>query len=90
MCCKRSLTALAQSRRAYQLLGNPDAWCGVQIKQQNNLAVGDFPNVNTFRDILSVFDLSQLPKITERMIKTVDEVLMVEIPLLVNKFSNPY
>jgi hypothetical protein len=46
--------------------------------------------VGVFRDILSVFELDKFPKITDKMIKSVDEVLMVEIPLLVNKFSNPY
>lgn len=60
------------------------------VKTQNHLAVGDFPSVAAFRNILQSFELANFPKITDKMIKTVDDALMVEIPRLVKQFSNPY
>eukprot|EP00210_Caulerpa_lentillifera_P006452 g6164.t1 len=60
------------------------------VRRENHLPAGDFPDVSRFRDILSGYDLSAFPRIDKRMVKTVDDVLSVEIPQLIKCFDNPY
>lgn len=54
------------------------------------LPAGDFPDVTRYRDILSAYDLSNFPKLREKDVKALDDVLSVDIPALVRQFDNPY
>ncbi len=51
---------------------------------------GDFPDVNRYREILSAYDLSVFPKLKEKDVKTIEDVLSLDIPSLVKQFDNPY
>ena len=51
---------------------------------------GDFPDVNRYREILSAYDLSVFPKLREKDVKTIEDVLSLDIPSLVKQFDNPY
>ena len=53
-------------------------------------AAGDFPDVNRYREILSAYDLSVFPKLKEKDVKTIEDVLSLDIPSLVKQFDNPY
>jgi len=61
-----------------------------QVQREHHLPPGDFPDVARFREILSAFDFSSFPKLTDRMVKQIDDVLSVDVPNLVRAFDNPY
>jgi EH domain-containing protein 1 len=52
--------------------------------------IGDFPDVNRYREILSAYDLSTFPKLRDKDIKSIDDTLSIDIPALVKRFDNPY
>ncbi len=54
------------------------------------VTAGDFPDVNRYREILSAYDLSTFPKLKEKDVKTIEDVLSLDIPSLVKQFDNPY
>jgi EH domain-containing protein 1 len=62
----------------------------VHVQREHHLHAGDFPDVDRYREILSAFDVSKFPKLDKAMIKTIDEVLSVDIPQLVRAMDNPY
>jgi len=39
---------------------------------------------------MEAYDLASLPKVDKKMVKTIDDVLSVEIPELIKCFDNPY
>ena len=43
-----------------------------------------------YREILSAYDISTFPKLKDGMVKTIEDVLSVDIPNLVRQFDNPY
>mmetsp|Transcript_33515 Transcript_33515/g.99767 ORF Transcript_33515/g.99767 Transcript_33515/m.99767 type:complete len:622 (-) Transcript_33515:364-2229(-) len=61
-----------------------------QVQREHHLPVGDFPDPQRFREILSAFDLNQFPKVTSAMIKQIDDVISIDIPNLVKQFDNPW
>eukprot|EP00798_Chlamydomonas_sp_ICE-L_P032141 gene32141-16666_t len=60
------------------------------VQREHHLPIGDFPDMNRFREILTAFDLSVFPKMTPAMVQQMDAVLTVDIPKLVKQFDNPY
>ena len=60
------------------------------IHKQYNLPPGDFPDINRFRDALESVDLSTFPKLNNRMIREMEEVLSKDIPLLMQQFPPDY
>ncbi|GMH45278.1 hypothetical protein BSKO_13235 [Bryopsis sp. KO-2023] len=60
------------------------------VRREHQLAAGDFPDVSRFRQILQSFDLASFPKTDKKMLKTLEEVLSVDLPALVKQFHNPY
>lgn len=61
-----------------------------QVQREHHLPVGDFPDPQRFKEILSAFDLTTFPKVTTAMIKQIDDVIGVDIPNLVKQFDNPW
>ena len=53
-------------------------------------AAGDFPDVSRYREILDGYDLSLFPKLKDKDIKCIEDVLSQDIPALVRQFDNPY
>lgn len=62
----------------------------MQVQSQNHLATADFPNAQMFGDILESFGFDKIPKVSDKYLRTVDEVLSNDIPKLVRQFSDPY
>ncbi|KAK9839793.1 hypothetical protein WJX81_002232 [Elliptochloris bilobata] len=60
------------------------------VQREHHLPAGDFPDVNRYREILSAYDLSVFPKLKEKDVKTIEDVLSLDIPSLVKQFDNPY
>ncbi|KAK2359081.1 EH domain-containing protein [Trifolium repens] len=61
-----------------------------KVQREFHLPVGDFPNVDHFRDVLSSYSIDKFDKLKPKMIQAVDDMLGYEIPELLKKFRNPY
>ena len=59
----------------------------LQVMRENQLAVGDFPDVQSFRDVLAGLDLLSFPAVTPAMLAQVQSVLGKELPALLAKFD---
>eukprot|EP01111_Echinosteliopsis_oligospora_P016010 TRINITY_DN6518_c0_g1_i1.p1 TRINITY_DN6518_c0_g1~~TRINITY_DN6518_c0_g1_i1.p1 ORF type:complete len:524 (+),score=116.24 TRINITY_DN6518_c0_g1_i1:40-1611(+) len=57
-----------------------------KVHKNGHLPPGDFPDVEKFRENLKLYDISKLPKLHNKMIDAVDEVLMVDFPKLMQQF----
>ena len=57
---------------------------------RSRCSAGDFPDANRYREILSAFDISSFPKLDKSTVKTIDDVLSIDVPNLVRQFENPY
>lgn len=61
----------------------------LQVQRVHRLAEADFPNVQAFSKILSSIGLDKLHKVSEKHVRTVEEVINADIPMLVRQFSPP-
>ena len=52
------------------------------VRRQNNLVPGDFPDVSRMRDLLSSFDWNKLPKLNSKLMAALDEMLTIDVPQL--------
>jgi hypothetical protein len=52
------------------------------IQRDTNLPKGDFPNVQRFRDAIERYEVHKFPKLEPKIMKSMDEVLSVDIPNL--------
>ena len=95
----RSLRGRVHSHNCEQIGTRPvtRAGRGLVAKQNASACIvifctcaGDFPDVNRYREILSAYDLSVFPKLREKDVKTIEDVLSLDIPSLVKQFDNPY
>lgn len=57
-----------------------------RIQKTFNLPIGDFPEVSAFKEVLRNVDLSQFPKLSTKMMASVDEALSVDLPALLRAF----
>ena len=62
----------------------------MHVLNHDGAHAGDFPDVGRYREILAAFDLSNFPKLKDKDIKSLEDVLSVDIPNLVKQFDNPY
>jgi EH domain-containing protein 1 len=60
------------------------------VQKEYHLPVGDFPNVDHFREILSTYNIDKFEKLKPKMIQTIDDMLSNDLPELIRKFRNPY
>mmetsp|Transcript_37768 Transcript_37768/g.119172 ORF Transcript_37768/g.119172 Transcript_37768/m.119172 type:complete len:99 (-) Transcript_37768:297-593(-) len=61
-----------------------------KVMREHHLPMGDFPDPNRFREILSAFDLSKFPKGDKKYVAQLDSVLSQDLPALLKKFDNPF
>jgi EH domain-containing protein 1 len=57
-----------------------------KVHQKHQLPVGDFPDINRFREMLKVSDFTQFAKLNEKLIERMDVVLSEDIPKLLKQF----
>jgi len=63
----------------------------VECARRYELAIGDFPEIDKFRDALwEVKDLTSFPKLDKRQVKEMDKIFSFEIPLLLQKARNAH
>lgn len=58
------------------------------MSREYDLTLGDFPNANLVKSVLPDIDLMKLPKLDQRRIDDIDEMLSVGIPALMKLLPN--
>ena len=53
-----------------------------EVRKQNNLVAGDFPDVARMRDLLASFDWNKLPKPNPKLMASLEEMLTIDVPQL--------
>lgn len=56
-----------------------------KVQQKHNLPMGDFPHVARFRETLTRFQINKFPKLPEKMMEEMEQVLSVDIPRLMKQ-----
>jgi len=62
----------------------PDVF--VKLQRKYHIPAGDFPDVKKYQETLKIFDFNKLPKLNERLIEGMDEVLSTDLTELLNRF----
>eukprot|EP00850_Spirogloea_muscicola_P019833 SM000200S05823 [mRNA] locus=s200:106788:110308:+ [translate_table: standard] len=61
-----------------------------KVQRAHHLPLGDFPDVDEFREILQGFNIDTFDKLKPKLVQGVDDMLGHDIPDLLQKFRNPY
>ncbi|KAK1273963.1 hypothetical protein QJS04_geneDACA008062 [Acorus gramineus] len=61
-----------------------------KVKREYHLPMGDFPNVDHFKEVLSGYSIDKFEKLKPKLIQSVDDMLGYDIPELLRNFRNPY
>jgi EH domain-containing protein 1 len=57
-----------------------------KVHKNGRLPAGDFPDLERFRENLKLYDFSKFPKLNNKLLENLDEVLMVDFPRLMQQF----
>eukprot|EP01018_Ginkgo_biloba_P008689 Gb_07601 [translate_table: standard] len=87
---KKKMPALIGKAKAQQRLIDNLEYEFSELQNQLNLTAGDFPNVQQFRDVLKRCSIDKFDRLKPKMIRSVDEMLGIDIPQLLRRFGNPY
>jgi hypothetical protein len=60
----------------------------IKVHQKYSLPVGDFPDINRFKETLKAQDFSKFQKLNQKMIDAMDTVLAEDIPRLMQQFPS--
>jgi hypothetical protein len=58
----------------------------MKIRKAFNLPIGDFPDIAIFKEAFAKIDLTEFPKLSTKMMASVDEALSVDLPALLQTF----
>ncbi|KAK1296236.1 hypothetical protein QJS10_CPB15g01491 [Acorus calamus] len=61
-----------------------------KVQREFHLPMGDFPNVDHFKEVLSGYSIDKFEKLKPKLIQSVDDMLGYDIPELLRSFRNPY
>ena len=62
----------------------------LKVQQKHNLAVGDFPALEPFREHLRSVRIDSFQKLSSEKVKALDDILEHEVPALMQRFGNPF
>merc|ERR1711970_259194 len=62
----------------------------LKVRQKHNLAVGDFPALEPFREHLRSVRIDSFQKLSSEKVKALDDILEHEVPALMQRFGNPF
>jgi hypothetical protein len=62
-----------------------------KIQKQYHLPIGDFPDLERFRNTLKLYNIADFPKPNPKLISAMDDVLASDLPQLMKRFpqGNP-
>ncbi|GFZ04957.1 EPS15 homology domain 1 [Actinidia rufa] len=87
---KKEMPAMMGKAKAQQRLIDNLSDEFAKVQREQHLPVGDFPNVDQFREVLSGYNIDKFEKLKSKMIRVVDDMLGYDIPELLKSFRNPY
>ncbi|XP_065039482.1 EH domain-containing protein 1-like [Musa acuminata AAA Group] len=61
-----------------------------EVRRKYNLPLGDFPDVQRFKEALSCYNIDEFKKLKPKLIRAVDVMLTCDIPQLLRTFGNSY
>ncbi|EPS68571.1 hypothetical protein M569_06192, partial [Genlisea aurea] len=85
---KKAMPAMMGKAKAQQKLIDNLADEFAKVQREHHLPVGDFPNMEHFRDTLGGYNIDKFEKLKPKMIQTVDDMLGYDIPELLKNFRN--
>ncbi|KAI8098949.1 P-loop containing nucleoside triphosphate hydrolase protein [Halteromyces radiatus] len=88
---KKEMPAMfGKKKKQESLLANLDQEF-IKLQQRYHIPAGDFPNVDKFRQALSVYDMDKFKPMKEDLLLKVDEALNVDLPSLISQLpvGNP-
>ena len=62
----------------------------LKVQQKHDLAVGDFPALEPFREHLRGCKIDSFAKFSSDKLKALDDILEIEVPALMQRFGNPF
>lgn len=86
---KEMPSMMGKAKTQQRLIDNLEDEFG-KVQREFHLPVGDFPNVEHFREVLSGYNIDKFEKLRPKMIQAVDDMLAYDIPELLKNFRNPY
>ena len=60
-----------------------------KVQRMNNLAAGDFPDIERFRQTLCLINLNNYPKLSSRQLNLIDDALTKDLPFLLQSIPTP-
>lgn len=62
----------------------------IKVQKELHLPIGDFPNVEHYKEILAAYNIDKFEKLKPKMLQGIDDMLSCELPNLIKRFRNPY
>ncbi|PIA38142.1 hypothetical protein AQUCO_02800056v1 [Aquilegia coerulea] len=87
---KKEMPAMMGKAKAQQRLIDNLEDEFAKVQREHHLPIGDFPNVEHFREVLSGYSIDKFEKLKPKMVQAVDDMLGYDIPELLKNFKNPY
>ncbi|KAF5728557.1 EH domain-containing protein 1 [Tripterygium wilfordii] len=87
---KKEMPAIMGKAKAQQRLIDNLQDEFAKVQREFHLPVGDFPNIEHFKEVLNGYSIDKFEKLKPKMIQTVDDMLGYDIPELLKNFRNPY
>ncbi|EGC37272.1 hypothetical protein DICPUDRAFT_30504 [Dictyostelium purpureum] len=82
---KNEMPVFGKEKKQAELIANLDREFK-KIERIHNLPEGDFPDLDRYRQQLNVQDFSKFPKVNQKMLDQIDEVLSNDFPKLLQRF----
>lgn len=86
---KEMPTMMGKAKAQQRLIDNLEEEF-TKVQKEFHLPVGDFPDVQHYKEVLSGYQIDKFEKLKPKMIQAVDNMLGYDIPDLLKKFRNPY
>ncbi|KAM9964186.1 hypothetical protein ACTFIW_005845 [Dictyostelium discoideum] len=82
---RSEMPVFGKEKKQAELIANLDKEFQ-KISLISRIPMGDFPDVDHYRTVLKVHDFTKFPKINEKMLAQLNEVLAVDFPNLLSRF----
>ena len=82
---REQMPTFGKDKKKKELLADLNSVFNAVMKRYN-LAIGDFPDIIAYKDHLENLDFSKFPKLDQKLLAQVDDVLGTQIPLLLKKY----
>ncbi|KAL7711574.1 EH domain-containing protein [Entamoeba marina] len=82
---KEQMPTFGKEKKKAELLDDLNGVFNTVLKRYN-LAIGDFPPFESYKEKLAELDFSKFPKLDMKLINSIDQILGTEVPMLLKKY----